>query len=62
MKLQPDHEARLTDAIRHCAPSETDHAWKYAADLLRSVTYLTTEDIREVCGLILDRYRVKVDQ
>ena len=59
MNLRPDHEAQLTETIRYVAPSETDAAWKYAADLLRSVTDPTTDDITEVCGCVLDRYRVR---
>ena len=57
MNINADNMSRLLRTIRHCAPSETDAAWKLAADLLRPITNPTDDDVTNVCAMVLEKYK-----
>jgi hypothetical protein len=59
MNLKPDHMARLAWTIRRTAPSESDAAFKFAADMLRGIPDPDDGDIAETCAQVMERFGIR---
>jgi len=56
MKINPEAEARLLQAIRRVPDNDTDAAFKYASDRLRPILWPTIADVDDIARDVVRKF------